>query len=118
MEDEEGCLSLPGVYAPVRRAKRIRVRAYDLSGNLVEHEADELFSRAVQHEADHLEGKLFIDHIDALALHSLGERLRGFESLHRKAQQRGEMPADADLIKRLETLARPSADASPNNSPG
>ena len=46
IEDEEGCLSLPGLYAKVRRARKIRVRAYDLEGNLVEHEADELFSRA------------------------------------------------------------------------
>ncbi len=67
IEDEEGCLSLPGLYAKVRRAKRIRVRAYDLEGNLVEHDADELFSRAVQHEADHLDGKLFIDYLDPLA---------------------------------------------------
>jgi peptide deformylase len=117
-EDEEGCLSIPGVYAPVRRAKRIRVRAYDLSGNLVEHEADDLFSRAIQHETDHLEGKLFIDYLEPLALHSLGEKLRGFESQYRKAQQRGDMPADADLIKRLEALPRPGSDASPNHSPG
>ena len=68
VEDEEGCLSLPGVYAKVRRAKKIRVRAYDLEGNLVEHEADELFSRAVQHETDHLEGKLFIDYLEPLGL--------------------------------------------------
>ena len=63
-EDEEGCLSLPGLYAKVRRARKIRVRAYDLEGNLVEHEADELLSRAVQHETDHLEGKLFIDYLE------------------------------------------------------
>ncbi len=64
VEDEEGCLSLPGLYGNVRRAKRIRVKCYDLEGNLVEHDADELFSRAVQHETDHLDGKLFIDYLD------------------------------------------------------
>ena len=52
----------------VRRAKRIRVRAYDLEGNLVEHDVDDLFSRAVQHETDHLDGKLFIDYLEPLAL--------------------------------------------------
>jgi len=46
-EDEEGCLSLPGLYGKVRRARKIRVRAYDLLGDLVEHEADELFSRVI-----------------------------------------------------------------------
>jgi peptide deformylase len=117
VEDEEGCLSLPGLYSPVRRAKRIRVRAYDLAGNLVDYDADELFSRAVQHEADHLDGKLFIDYLEPLALHSLGERLRGFESQYRKAQQRGEIPSDADLLKRLDTMPRPGADASPLDRP-
>ena len=48
----------------MRRARKIRVRAYDLEGNLVEHDADDLFSRAVQHETDHLDGKLFIDYLE------------------------------------------------------
>jgi peptide deformylase len=110
VEDEEGCLSLPGVYAPVRRARRIRVRAYDLAGNLIEHEADELFSRVVQHETDHLDGKLFIDHLEPLTLHSLGERLRSFESQYRKAQERGEISSDAELLNRLDTMPRAGAD--------
>ena len=63
-EDEEGCLSLPVSTPRCAGRKKIRVRAYDLEGNLVEHEADELFSRAIQHEADHLEGKLFIDYLE------------------------------------------------------
>ena len=112
VEDEEGCLSLPGLYRTVRRAKRIRVRAYDLAGNLVEHEADELFSRAVQHETDHLDGKLFIDYLEPLALHSLGERLRSFELEYRRAQGNGTTPADADLVSRLNTMSRPVADGS------
>jgi methionyl-tRNA formyltransferase len=76
IEDEEGCLSLPGLYAKVRRARKIRVQAYDVEGKLVEHEAEDLFSRAVQHETDHLDGKLFIDYLSPLALHSAGEKLR------------------------------------------
>ena len=118
VEDEEGCLSLPGLYSPVRRAKRIRVRAYDLAGNLVEYNADELFSRAVQHETDHLDGKLFIDYLEPLAMHELGERLRGFESELRKAQQRGEIPSDADLVKRLDTMPRPDTGLSPREPAG
>jgi peptide deformylase len=110
IEDEEGCLSLPGLYAPVRRAKRIRVRAYDLAGNLIEHNADDLFSRAVQHEADHLDGKLFIDHIDPLARHALGDKLRSFEAKYRKAQQIGEIPPDQEVVNRLDQLARPCGD--------
>jgi peptide deformylase len=118
VEEEEGCLSLPGIYAPVWRARRIRVQAYDLEGNLVEHEADELFSRAIQHESDHLEGKLFIDHIDPLVRHSHGDKLRSFETKFRKAQQQGEIPPDDELVKRLDQMKRPSPDSSAVEAPG
>jgi peptide deformylase len=110
VEDEEGCLSLPGLYAKVRRAKKIRVRAYDLQGNLVEHEADELLSRAIQHETDHLEGKLFIDYLEPLVKRSAGDKLRAFELEYRRAQGDGAIPADNDLVKRLDVMQRPAAD--------
>ena len=109
VEDEEGCLSLPGLYAKVRRARKIRVRAYDLQGNLVEHEADELFSRAVQHETDHLEGKLFIDYLEPAVRHSVADKIRAFELAYRKAQEEGTIPADDDLVKRLHAMPRPVA---------
>jgi peptide deformylase len=109
VEDEEGCLSLPGLYAKVRRAKKIRVRAYDLEGKLIEYEADELYGRAVQHETDHLAGKLFIDYLDPGALRSAGEKLREFEVQFRKAQRGGEIPDDLDLVKRLDMMERAQA---------
>ena len=115
-EDEEGCLSLPGLYGKVRRAKKIRVLAYDLGGKLVEHDANELFSRAIQHEYDHLDGKLFIDHLEPLARHSLGEKLREFELKYRQAQQEGSIPADADLVRRLERMDRPVPDTVSDDS--
>ncbi len=107
VEDEEGCLSLPGLYAKVRRARKIKVRAYDLSGTLVEHDADELFSRAIQHETDHLEGKLFIDYLDATAQQSVADKLRVFELEYRQAQSKGAVPADLELIRRLDLIMRP-----------
>jgi peptide deformylase len=107
-EDEEGCLSLPGLYAKVRRAKKIRVRAYDLEGNLVEHEAEELFSRAIQHEADHLEGKLFIDYLDPLVKRSAADKLRAFELDYRKSQSEGAIAADDELQKLLDAMSRPA----------
>jgi peptide deformylase len=110
IEDEEGCLSLPGLYGKVRRAKTIRVRAYDLEGNLVEHNADELFSRAVQHEADHLEGKLFIDYLALPALQAAAEKLREFESTYLEAQRSGRIPPDGDLLRRLDRMRHPSPD--------
>jgi peptide deformylase len=118
VEEEEGCLSLPGLYAKVRRARKIRVRAYDLEGNLVEHQADELFSRAVQHEADHLLGKLFIDYLEPVILRSVEEKLRAFEQTYRMAQQSGAIPAQDDLVRRLDEMTLPAFEPSscPNGS--
>jgi peptide deformylase len=117
IEDEEGCLSLPGVHARVRRARRIRVRAFDLEGNLVEHDADELFSRAVQHETDHLDGKLFIDYLEPAALRSVQEELRAFEQTYRQAQKSGAIPPDDDLQHRLDTMMHLIMDPSDDPNP-
>lgn len=58
---DEGCLSFPGIFVPVKRGMRARVRALDLQGQPFEIEGEELFSRALQHESDHLIGRLLID---------------------------------------------------------
>jgi peptide deformylase len=63
MFDEEGCLSLPGVFARVKRYARVRIRALDAHGRPFEMEGTGLLARAFQHEVDHLDGKLFIDHL-------------------------------------------------------
>jgi peptide deformylase len=94
----------------VRRARKIRARAYDLEGNLVEYEADDLYSRAIQHEADHLEGKLFIDHLEPLTRRSLAEKLRELEIKHHRAQKSGELAPDAELVRRLDVMERPVID--------
>ncbi len=109
IEDEEGCLSLPGLYAKVRRAKKIRVKAYDLEGNLIECDAEDLYSRAIQHETDHLSGKLFIDYLDPLERHALGPKLREFELEFRKVQRGGGFCSDDELMKQLELMQRPAA---------
>lgn len=64
---EEGCLSIPGVYEKVKRAKSIKVRYISEKGEVVEREADELLARAFQHEIDHLDGNLFVDKISTVA---------------------------------------------------
>ncbi len=61
---EEGCLSLPGLYFPVRRAQRVRAEGFDLDGNAVAIEGEELLARVFQHEVDHLNWVLFIDRLD------------------------------------------------------
>jgi peptide deformylase len=103
-EEEEGCLSLPGLYAKVTRARKIRVRAYDLEGNLVELDAEDLHARAIQHEADHLVGRLFIDLLGPRDRLSATPLLREFETRFRQAQASGEFPDDAALLRELDAL--------------
>jgi peptide deformylase len=61
---EEGCLSVPGLWWDIVRPKEIHLTGYDLDGNEVSIEADELLGRLFQHELDHLDGILLLDHLD------------------------------------------------------
>ncbi len=63
---EEGCLSIPEVYADVERAARVIVRAQDIDLQWYEVEASELLGRCLQHEIDHLHGKMFTDRLSLL----------------------------------------------------
>ncbi len=58
---QEGCLSIPEVYADVKRFQKIEIKGVDLDGKDVRLEADNFLARAFQHEMDHLSGKLFWD---------------------------------------------------------
>ncbi len=62
---DEGCLSIPGLYFPITRAKEVLLTGYDLDGNEIAIEADEILARAFQHELDHLDGTLLLEHLDA-----------------------------------------------------
>ena len=76
---EEACLSVPNLSWDIIRPKTIHVSGFDIDGNEVEFEADELFSRLIQHEIDHLDGVLLIDRLDEdtrkAARRTLRERL-------------------------------------------
>lgn len=63
---EEGCLSIPEMYADVERPALVRVRYIDAEGNLREEDFKDLHATVVQHEIDHLDGVLFIDHLSRL----------------------------------------------------
>lgn len=63
VNDEEGCLSLPGVYSKLKRRARATVRALDENGVSRTLTGEGLLARAFQHEVDHLDGKLFVDRI-------------------------------------------------------
>jgi peptide deformylase len=112
IEGDEGCLSFPELYQKVRRAKTVRVQAYDLEGKVVEivtselpQNIAELASRVLQHEIDHLHGVLYIDKMGPLGKLSARGSLREFEREFRKAQEKGEYPSDAEIEKRLKEQA-------------
>ncbi|MDO8108067.1 peptide deformylase [Isoptericola sp. b441] len=63
-EGEEGCLSVPGLWYPTRRAWYARVEGMDLDGSKVVVEGTELMARALQHECDHLDGTLYLDRLE------------------------------------------------------
>jgi peptide deformylase len=105
-EAEEGCLSLPGLYADVKRPERIALNAYDLSGQEVNLELDGLFARAVQHEIDHLDGILFIDRLAPTAEMAVKDVLAEFEVQYAGQLERGEIPDDAAIAKRLAELEK------------
>lgn len=58
---EEGCLSFPGKFLPIKRAEKIKVRYTDKKGNKMKTKAEGMLARIIQHEVDHLEGILFIE---------------------------------------------------------
>lgn len=67
---DQGCLSVPGVYGPVRRPAKVRMKAIGRDGKRIDMMAKGILAQILQHEYDHLEGVLFIDKADGLS----GER--------------------------------------------
>ena len=63
-EDDEGCLSFPGLVYPVKRAWGVVAKGFNMYGDPVTIEGTELLARCIQHETDHLDGVLFIDRLD------------------------------------------------------
>ena len=78
--DWEGCLSIPGFVAEVKRAARVTVKAQDRHGKEFRVKGGELLARALQHEIDHLNGALYIDYLESLEeLVRVGEHPSGVE---------------------------------------
>jgi len=76
---EEGCLSVPGIVAKVKRAKKIIVGALDEQGKEIAIKTDDIFSRIIQHEIDHLNGILFTDRVSFLDKLKLKNKLKELE---------------------------------------
>ncbi|KGM52245.1 peptide deformylase [Lysobacter daejeonensis GH1-9] len=72
---QEGCLSVPGIFADVTRANQITVKAIGRDGQPFELAADGLLAVCIQHEMDHLEGKLFVDYLSPLKREMVRKKL-------------------------------------------
>ena len=72
---QEGCLSVPNIFADVTRANEILVRALDRNGQSFELRVDGLLAVCIQHEMDHLEGKLFVDYLSPLKREMVRKKL-------------------------------------------
>ena len=72
---EEGCLSVPGVYAEVERPEKIRISAQDREGKIFEEDLEGMHAVCLQHEMDHLKGKLFVDYLSPLKQRMVRKKL-------------------------------------------
>ncbi len=79
-EQEEGCLSFPGIYCKVKRRRDVTVEALDLAGNCVRHELEGFAARVVQHEMDHLDGRLLVDRMSQVAKLANRQALKQLEA--------------------------------------
>lgn len=99
-EKEEGCLSIPGVNASVKRPESIRIQAYGLDGQFVDATVDGLLARAIQHELDHLDGVLFTDRLSETGKIAVTPDLQELSLTYRSQLETGEIPSDEDIERR------------------
>ncbi len=74
--EEEGCLSVPGIYSKVKRSSKVTVKALNENGDSIEITKEGLTARALQHEIDHLDGILFVDRIGRMERQVLLNKLK------------------------------------------
>lgn len=87
MYEEEGCLSFPGLFARVRRAAKVKVRALNEKGLPIEINAEGLFAKALQHEMDHLDGITFVDRLPLISRLKLKPALLRLRSKWKKLDE-------------------------------
>jgi len=80
-ESDEGCLSVPGIFEPIKRAEKVKISALDKLGEAFELEADGLLAVCIQHEMDHLQGKLFVDYLSSLKRQRIKKKM---QKLHKR----------------------------------
>jgi peptide deformylase len=82
VENEEGCLSVPGIYMKIRRYRKCTVTATDLLGNEFTEEAEGLYARCLQHEYDHIEGTTIVNRMSATAKITHRRQLKKLKEKH------------------------------------
>ena len=92
MYEDEGCLSFPGLFAKVRRAAKVKVRALNEKGLPIEINAEGLFAKALQHEMDHLDGVTFVDRLPLLTRLKLKPTLLKLKAQWKKIDERRMKP--------------------------
>lgn len=83
-ERDEGCLSVPGIYAPVVRSERVVLQSELLDGSVIEYECGGLLGRCIQHELDHLDGLLFTDRLAPEEYRFIERQLEALERAGKK----------------------------------
>ncbi len=104
IEAEEGCLSFPDIWAPVKRSEKIEIAYYDLSGKEQRRQLDGFFARACQHEYDHLEGISFVDRLSPAVYLSIRDKLDELVREYEGDRGRGFIPDDGEIATRLAEL--------------
>lgn len=99
-EAEEGCLSLPGVNANVKRSKSLWINAYDLEGKEIDTEVNGFLARIVQHETDHLDGVLFVDRLSPESARTVATAIDTLVEDHTSRQRTGSLESDAMLMEK------------------
>ncbi|MDM0044686.1 peptide deformylase [Variovorax dokdonensis] len=86
--NEEGCLSVPGIYDGVERSTSVKVKALDEKGELRDYEAEGLLAVCIQHELDHLLGKVFVEYLSPLKRNRIKTKLSKLQREEQRDSQR------------------------------
>ena len=78
-DEAEGCMSVEGVYEKVKRAAKVKAKALDRDGNVLEINADGFLAKCIQHETDHLDGILYIDRMTKLKRKMVDKKVSKFK---------------------------------------
>jgi peptide deformylase len=96
VKDREGCLSFPGLYQDIRRAKTVTVQFYTLAGEAKQMTCSDLPARIWQHEIDHVNGILYIDKMGPIARMGSKKALEDFIADFEAKKKKGELPPDVE----------------------